>query len=133
MHGEVVCSSIRVGAEHIKAAVEGSLFRSLGGAMGVAAFGAVLGSQLTRYLGDRLATVPDPGSPTAVETNDIQGIQHLVEPQLGVGLGAYSDALGNVFLIAIRFVGVALTVAFLVKELPFRTGRSGAPSYARSG
>jgi len=116
--------------EHIKAAVEGSLFRSLGGAMGAAAFGAVRGSQLTRYLGDRLARVPGSGSPAAVETNDVQGIQHLVEPQRGVVLGAYTDAVGDVFLIAIRFV-VAPAVAFLLEELPLRTGHPGSADGAK--
>jgi EmrB/QacA subfamily drug resistance transporter len=110
-----------------------TFFRSLGGAIGAAAFGAVLGSRLSHHLAERLATNPSPDSAGGVETNDIQAIQQLVEPLRGVVLGAYTDALTDVFLVAIPFVAIALVVACFLKEVPLRTGaprETTAPSPA---
>jgi EmrB/QacA subfamily drug resistance transporter len=103
-----------------------TFFRSLGGAIGAAAFGAVLGSRLTHYLAERLAANPSLGTLDGIETNDVEAIQALVEPVRGLVLGAYTDALGDVFLFAIPFVAIALVVAIFLKEVPLRTGAAAA-------
>jgi EmrB/QacA subfamily drug resistance transporter len=99
-----------------------TFFRSLGGAIGAAAFGAVLGSRLTRYLDERFAAELGLGSLEGIETNNVQAIQALVEPARGLVLGAYTDALSDVFLVAIPFVAVALVVALRLEEIPLRSG-----------
>ena len=108
-----------------------TFFRSLGGAIGAAAFGAVLSSRLAHYLAERFAGIAGAGSATAINTNDIQAIRNLVEPQRSLVLGAFTDALSDVFLVAIPFVALALVVALFLPEIPLRTGQA-APSDAAS-
>jgi EmrB/QacA subfamily drug resistance transporter len=99
-----------------------TFFRSLGGAIGAAAFGAVLANRLAHHLTERFAGAPGVGSPAGVNTNDVQAIQALVEPQRSLVLGAFTDSLSDVFLFAIPFVALALVVALFLKEVPLRTG-----------
>ena len=99
-----------------------TFFRSLGGAIGAAAFGAVFGSRLAHYLADRFAGAPGVGSPDAVDTDDVQAIQRLTEPVRGLVRGAYTDALSDVFLVAIPFVALALVAAIFLRQVPLRTG-----------
>ena len=94
-----------------------TFFRSLGGAIGAALFGAVLGSRLSHHLVERFAAVPGAGSPSAINTNDVQAIQRLVEPQKTLVLTAYTDAIVDVFLFAIPFVALALVVSLFLKEI----------------
>lgn len=97
--------------------------RSLGGAIGTAIFGAILNSRLATHLADLavkegfdMATLP------AEATGNIQAMQHLPEPAKSLVLGAYTDAITDLFLYAIPFVVVALLISFLLKEIPLRTG-----------
>jgi hypothetical protein len=41
-----------------------------------------------------------------------------------VVLGAFTNALDDVFLVGVPFVAVAIVVALLLKEEPLRTGQS---------
>lgn len=107
-----------------------TFFRSLGGAIGAAIFGAVLGSRLSHHLVERFAAAPGAGSPSAINTNDVQAIQNLVDPQKTLVLTAYTDAIVDVFLFAIPFVVLALIVALFLKEVPLRTGRAPAEAGA---
>ena len=107
-----------------------TFFRSLGGAIGAAIFGAVLGSRLSHHLAEGFAAAPEAGSPSAINTNDVQAIQDLVDPQRALVLAAYTDAIVDVFLFAIPFVVLALIVALFLKEVPLRTGRAPAESGA---
>jgi hypothetical protein len=58
-----------------------------------------------------------------VEANNVQAIQHLAEPVRSVVLGAFTNALDDVFLVGVPFVAVAIVVALLLKEEPLRTGQ----------
>jgi EmrB/QacA subfamily drug resistance transporter len=103
-----------------------TFFRQMGGSVGAAVFGAVLSSRLAIYLSERLAEAgvqPGAGGPR-VEANDIQGIQQLTEPLRSVVLGAFANALDDVFLVGVPFVALAFLVALLLKEVPLRTGQS---------
>jgi EmrB/QacA subfamily drug resistance transporter len=110
-----------------------TFFRSLGGAIGAAAFGAVLANRLAHHLAERLAGTPGGGRAAGIDTNDIRAIQALVEPQRGMVLAAYTDALSDVFLVAVPFVALALVVALFLKEVPLRTGRAAAANDAAPG
>jgi len=103
-----------------------TFFRSLGGAIGAAAFGAVLANRLTHHLAEGFAGSPGASTVSDIDTNDVQAIQDLVEPQRGLVLSAYTDAIVDVFLFAIPFVALALIVALFLKEAPLRTGREPA-------
>jgi EmrB/QacA subfamily drug resistance transporter len=105
-----------------------TFFRQMGGSVGAALFGAVLSSRLALYLAERLARLqadgfqPGAGAPR-VEANNVQGIQQLAEPVRSVVLGAFTNALDDVFLVGVPFVVVAVVVALLLKEEPLRTGQ----------
>jgi EmrB/QacA subfamily drug resistance transporter len=101
-----------------------TFFRQMGGSVGAAVFGAVLSSRLAYHLAEQLAGAgiqPGAGG-VAVESNNIQGIQQLTEPVKSVVLGAFTNALDEVFLVGVPFVAVAFVVALLLKEKPLRTG-----------
>src|SRR5215216_2325283 len=102
-----------------------TFFRQMGGSVGAAVFGAVLSSRLAHYLVEQLAKAginPGAGGPP-VEANDVQGIQQLAEPVRHVVLGAFTNALDDVFLVGVPFLVIAFVVALLLKEVPLRTGQ----------
>jgi EmrB/QacA subfamily drug resistance transporter len=102
-----------------------TFFRQMGGSVGAALFGAVLSSRLAHYLAEQLAAAgirPGAAGPP-VEANNVQAIQRLAEPVRGVVLGAFTNALDDVFLVGVPFVALAFLVALLLKEEPLRTGQ----------
>ena len=103
-----------------------TFFRQMGGSMGAAVFGAVLSSRLTHYLIEELAKAGiRPGAGGArVDANDVQAIQQLAEPVRHIVLGAFTNALDDVFLVGVPFLVVAFVVALTLKEVPLRTGQS---------
>jgi EmrB/QacA subfamily drug resistance transporter len=108
-----------------------TFFRQMGGSIGAAVFGAVLSSRLAIYLSERLAGAGlRPGAGTAIDPNDVQAIQRLTGPAKTLVLGAFTDALDDVFLVGVPFILVAFVVSLFLKEVPLRTGpgRPGATS-----
>jgi EmrB/QacA subfamily drug resistance transporter len=103
-----------------------TFFRQMGGSVGAAVFGAVLSSRLAHYLTEQLAQAgirPGAGGPR-VDANNVQAIQQLAEPVKGVVLGAFTNALDDVFLVGVPFLVIAFLVALALKELPLRTAQS---------
>jgi EmrB/QacA subfamily drug resistance transporter len=100
-----------------------TFFRQMGGSIGAAVFGAVLSSRLAHYLSEQLAQAGvRAGGPAKVDANNVQAIQHLAEPIKSVVLGAFSNALDDVFLIGVPFIAVAFVIALFLREVPLRTG-----------
>ncbi|WP_051108924.1 MDR family MFS transporter [Actinomadura flavalba] len=104
-----------------------SFFRNLGGAMGVAAFGAILASRLRDELSAGLhaagiaaprADGPDLGAPDAIHA--------LPEPVRGIVLESFNRAMETVFLVGVPCALVGLAAVLLLKELPLRGGRPAA-------
>ena len=84
----------------------------------------MLSSRLAHHLSEQLAKAgiqPGAGGPP-VEANNVQAIQQLTEPVKSIVLGAFTNALDDVFLIGVPFVVLAFVVALLLKEQPLRTG-----------
>jgi EmrB/QacA subfamily drug resistance transporter len=105
-----------------------TFFRQMGGSMGAALFGAVLSSRLAHYLAEQLSQAgirPGAGGPR-VDANNVQAIQQLAEPVRGVVLGAFTNALDDVFLVGVPFLVVAFLVALALKEVPLRTAQSAS-------
>jgi EmrB/QacA subfamily drug resistance transporter len=103
-----------------------TFFRQMGGSVGAAVFGAVLSSRLAHYLVEQLAKAgvnPGAGGPP-VEANDVQGIQHLAEPVKSIVLGAFTNALDDVFLVGVPFLVMAFLIALTLKEVPLRTAQT---------
>ncbi|HEX5614693.1 MAG TPA: MDR family MFS transporter [Acidimicrobiia bacterium] len=97
-----------------------SFFRSMGGAFGVAIFGAILSSRLSHFLPRTLSTDSlagvDPerllGSPAQIRALPVTVQAGLVE--------AFERSLHDVFLVAVPFALAALAVACFVPERPLR-------------
>ncbi|MGI8694553.1 MAG: MDR family MFS transporter [Geodermatophilaceae bacterium] len=106
-----------------------TFFRQMGAAIGTAVFGAVLGSQLARYLAAGLggAGLPSAGS---IDVNNVTAIQALDGPARDIVLGAFGDAIGDVFLIGVPFLVLAFVVALFLKEKPLKTGSEETPAIA---
>ncbi len=98
---------------HLGAATSASLFaRSVGGALGVAAFGALLNARLTARLGtDALA-------------GDIESLAAIAQlpPSVGETVRlALSDSITWIFVVAEPVIVVAFVLAWLLPERPLRT------------
>ncbi|MFF3373343.1 MFS transporter [Streptomyces sp. NPDC002680] len=100
-----------------------TFFRSLGGAIGVSALGAVLSHRITDHLKDGLATL-DPKYASALSgstSNTIPDLDSLPAPLRTVIEGAYGHGIGDVFLYAAPAALLALVFSVFIKEVPLRT------------
>lgn len=100
--------------------------RSLGGAVGTAVFGALLNTRLASYLAEAMghADIPMGSSNPELAANNIQAMQSLEEPIRGIVLGAYTNALTDLFLLAVPIVVFAFVIALFLKEIPLRSAAS---------
>ena len=106
--------------EHVGAATStATFFRSMGGSMGVALFGAIFASRLT----SELAVLP--GAAKAHLTGGIHISPEQVRalpPQLQLGfMQAFVEALQPVFLAGAGVTAATFVLALLLKEVPLRT------------
>ncbi|WP_369029034.1 MULTISPECIES: MFS transporter [Streptomyces] len=100
-----------------------TFFRSLGGAIGVSALGAVLSHRIADHLKDGLATL-DPKYASALSgstSNTIPDLDSLPAPLRTVIEGAYGHGIGDVFLYAAPAALLALVFSVFIKEVPLRT------------
>ncbi|HEU5027421.1 MAG TPA: MFS transporter [Spirillospora sp.] len=107
-----------------------SFFRNLGGAIGVAAFGAILNNQLPGEIAKGLsrAHVPMPKGGGSLGTPD--QVHHLPEPFKSIVLTAFTESLEKVFLFGVPVAVVGLITVIAMKELPLR-GKAGTGRGAR--
>src|SRR6266511_2649062 len=101
-----------------------TFFRQMGGSIGAAVFGAVLSSRLAHYLAQQFAQAgvqPGAGAP-GVDANNVQAIQRLTGPVRDLVLGAFTNALDDVFLVGVPFIVLAFLVSLFLKEVPLRAG-----------
>ncbi|GAA4791599.1 MDR family MFS transporter [Actinomycetospora chlora] len=98
-----------------------AFFRSLGGAAGVAALGALLSSQVTSSISDGLARLGVPASATASSSGQIPNLATLPAPIRTVIENAYGDAIGLLFLVAAPLALIALIAIVLLREVPLRS------------
>lgn len=105
-----------------------TFFRSMGGAIGTALFGAVLTSRLKDHLTE---TVPHATQATvdqlAKAANSVQALHSLPAPQpRGWALQSLVQAMDDVFLVSLPFLAIALLLAIITPEQKL-AGRSGGP------
>ena len=112
----VLAAQNAVPYEMLGVATSGStLFRQIGGAIGVSIFGAIFTNRLATELAARLpggAHVPSAVNPAIVH--------HLPEAIRRAYIGAFSAALTPVFLAAAGFAIVAFLLTWLLREVPLR-------------
>lgn len=103
-----------------------TFFRSLGGAIGVSALGAIMSTRIADYVKDGLAGI-DPkyaAAASASGSGTIPDMDALPAPLRTVLESAYGHGIADVFMIASVLALLAFFVVLFIKEVPLRT--SGA-------
>jgi EmrB/QacA subfamily drug resistance transporter len=100
-----------------------SFFRSVGGSVGVAVFGAIFTAHLTRNI---VSALPADVARQLQQTGggSVSAVAGLPAAQQLAYKTAFADALTTVFTYAIPIMVVAFVVALLLKEVPLRGGRA---------
>jgi len=110
-----------------------TFFRSMGGAVGVALFGAILNTRLPHHLAEVVPPAARSQLGTAsASVNDVTAIQNLPEPVRTWVQTAFTQAMDDVFLVAVPFMAVALVIALTMREKPL-AGRTAAPVTTEDG
>jgi MFS family permease len=107
-----------------------AFFRSMGGAIGVALFGAILNTRLATHLKEVVPAAAQAQLGQASRSiNDVTAIRALPEPIKTWVLTAFTGAMDDVFLIAVPFMVLALIIAITMREKPLagRTPASPTP------
>ncbi|MBQ0900693.1 MDR family MFS transporter [Micromonospora sp. U21] len=102
-----------------------AFFRSLGGAIGVAALGAVLAHKVKDYLAEGLAQLGIPASSSGSGAI-LPDVHTLPGPLRAVVVSAYGHGAGDIFLTAAPFALIALIAVIFIKEVPLRQ-HNGSP------
>ncbi|MBV7669934.1 MFS transporter [Streptomyces halstedii] len=109
-----------------------TFFRSLGGAIGVSALGAVLGNRVTRYVKDGLADLGPEGAAFGhggTGGGGIPDLDKLPAPFRTVMEAAYGHGVADVFLYAAPAALLAFLLTLFIKEVALKTsaGNDKAP------
>lgn len=98
-----------------------AFFRSLGGAAGVSALGAVLSSTVTSSITDGLAGLGVKGGGLASGTGQLPDVNTLPGPIRAVVEHGYGTGVGEIFLAAAPMGLIAFIAVALLKEVPLGT------------
>ncbi|MFI0775471.1 MFS transporter [Streptomyces sp. NPDC021212] len=107
-----------------------TFFRSLGGAVGVSALGAVLANRVTRYVKDGLAELGPKGRAMGhggTGGGGIPDVKALPQPMRTIMESAYGHGIGDVFLFAAPAALLAFLLTLFIKEVALRTNASSVP------
>jgi EmrB/QacA subfamily drug resistance transporter len=105
-----------------------SLFRSIGGSIGVSLFGAIFTASLTAGLAGRFPTGAD--LPAATSPAAVQALPTAVK---AIYLDMFTAALHPVFLYAALVAALGFALTWLLKEVPLReTARTASAADARA-
>lgn len=106
---------------HIKdvgAAISGStFFRSIGGTLGTAIFGAIMTTQLTKNIEVALPAGSVNDMDVSKLTSAVSTIAALPTKLHDIVLSAYAGALGHVFIVALPIMIVGLVLSLFLKEV----------------
>ncbi|GLP70639.1 MFS transporter [Streptomyces sp. TUS-ST3] len=126
MQNLVLCTQNQVDPSDLGSASSTvTFFRSLGGAVGVSALGAVMSHRITHYVSDGIAAL-DPKYQAALagsssSTDSIPDLAKLPAPVRTLMESAYGHGIADVFLIAGVLAAVAFLITLFIKEVPLRT------------
>ncbi|MFE6506935.1 MFS transporter [Nocardioides sp. NPDC057767] len=99
-----------------------TFFRSLGGAMGVSALGALMAHRVTDYVSDGLADLGPRYATLAQGTSgEIPDMDKVPEPLRTVLESAYGHGIADIFLVAAGAAVIALLFVVFIKEVPLKT------------
>ncbi|GGX93033.1 MDR family MFS transporter [Streptomyces hiroshimensis] len=134
MQNLVLCTQNQVAPKDLGAASSVvTFFRSLGGAVGVSALGAVLGHRVTDYVKDGIAALGPQAAAAAAKGGGSGGgipkLDAMPAPLRTVVESAYGHGVGDVFLYAAPCALLAFVLTLFIKEVALQ-GRSGAQAAA---
>ncbi|MEU6892405.1 MFS transporter [Streptomyces sp. NPDC046557] len=125
MQNLVLCTQNQVAPSDLGSASSTvTFFRSLGGAIGVSALGAIMANRITHYAKDGLATLDPKYAAAAARQSSggsIPDMNSLPGPLRTVMESAYGHGIADVFLIAAPLALIAFLVTLFIKEVPLRT------------
>ncbi|MFI1567552.1 MFS transporter [Streptomyces sp. NPDC020490] len=125
MQNLVLCTQNQVDPHDLGAASSTvTFFRSLGGAMGVSALGAVMANRITDYARDGIAGLGPKYAALASgssSSSQIPDMDKLPAPLRTVMESSYGHGIADVFLIASGLALVAFLITLFIKEVPLRT------------
>ncbi|MFD7287880.1 MFS transporter [Streptomyces sp. NPDC059863] len=129
MQNLVLCTQNQVSPEDLGAASSTvTFFRSLGGAVGVSALGAVLGNRVTHYVKEGLADLGPQGAALGhggTGGGAIPNLDTLPAPMRTVMEVAYGHGVGDVFLYSAPAALVALLLTLFIKEVALKSRAGG--------
>jgi EmrB/QacA subfamily drug resistance transporter len=138
MQNLVLCTQNQVAPTDLGSASSTvTFFRSLGGAVGVSALGAVMVNRITGYVKDGLADLgpkyahlgADSGS-----SGSIPDMDKLPAPLRTVMESAYGHGIADVFLISAGMAFLAFLITLFIKEVPLKsTGALAQAASSESG
>ncbi|MFE6968745.1 MDR family MFS transporter [Isoptericola sp. NPDC057653] len=95
-----------------------AFFRSLGGAIGVSALGAVMASHIKSDLVTGLAKLGIPADAMGAGSGAVPDLAALPVPVQSVVESAYSDGITTIFLYAVPMAVISLIAVLFMKEIP---------------
>ncbi|MFI6648687.1 MFS transporter [Streptomyces sp. NPDC050529] len=98
-----------------------TFFRSLGGAIGVSALGAVMANRVTHYVKDGLTDLGPQGASMGTGGGGIPDLDALPAPIRTVVESAYGHGVGDVFLYAAPAALIAFLITIFIKEVALKT------------
>jgi EmrB/QacA subfamily drug resistance transporter len=123
MQNLVLCAQNQVSADELGAVSSLVTFlRSLGGAIGVAALGAVLGTRVATHTESGLARLGDAAQGQGgTDGGAIPNLDLLPEPVRAVVEAAYGHGVADVYLYSAPLALVAFLLMLFIKEVPLKT------------
>ncbi|MEU2420520.1 MFS transporter [Streptomyces sp. NPDC007851] len=126
MQNLVLCTQNQVAPSDLGSASSTvTFFRSLGGAVGVSALGAVMAHRITHYVTEGAAAL-SPKYQAALagsssSSDSLPDLGKLPAPLRTLMESAYGHGIADVFLIAACLAAVAFLVSLFIKEVPLKT------------
>ncbi|MFD9817170.1 MFS transporter [Streptomyces sp. NPDC059080] len=126
MQNLVLCTQNQVAPQDLGSASSMvTFFRSLGGAVGVSALGAVMATRVTHYVQDGLAALGPKAAKAAAQSGggsgSIPDLDALPAPLRTVMESAYGHAVADIFLIAAPCALLAFLFTLFIKEVALKT------------
>ena len=109
-----------------------AFFRTLGGAVGVSALGAILAAQVQDHVVEGVRAL-GPAAAAAAQAGSGAGtldLKDMPAAMVAIVRTAYGDATGSIFLVAAVVSVLALVAVLFIKEVPLRTTVALAPAEA---
>ncbi len=132
MQNLVLCTQNQVAPEDLGSASSVvTFFRSLGGAIGVSALGAVLANRVTHYVKDGLAELGPQGAALGhggTAGGGIPDLDTLPGPIRTVMETAYGHGIADIFLFSAPFALLAFLVTLFIKEVALKSHASSESS-----